>query len=196
MTKTGKKLPQFRSLALIAVGSNQNFDQIDAASVVKMALQSLVDKSSVIRSKSGFFRTPAFPPGSGPDFVNAAFSLATNLDAYALLERLHQVEADFGRERRQRWGPRTLDLDLIAFDQQIVPDVHTFNLWSNLPLEQQMAETPKQLILPHPRLRDRGFVLVPLAEVAPEWLHPVYGMTLRQMRDTLPESQLNEVQRL
>lgn len=196
MQKTSDKLPQFRSLALVAVGSNEKWEQLDATSVVSSAIHLSVEASGVIRAKSRFFRTPAFPAGSGPDFVNAAFSVETNLDANAVLERLHGVENAFGRERRARWSARTLDLDLIAFDDVVLPDRQTQCDWVELPLEQQMARSPAELILPHPRLQDRAFVLVPLLEVAPDWVHPTTGQTIRQMHDALPKNLRQEVQPL
>jgi 2-amino-4-hydroxy-6-hydroxymethyldihydropteridine diphosphokinase len=192
--KTGQKLPQFRSNALISAGSNLAAEQHDVASTVTNALLAVENRCGVIRARSPLYSTPAFPPGSGPDFVNAAFSLETTLSPEALLDRLHEIEADFGRERRKRWGPRSLDLDLIAMDQQLCPDADTFGHWASLPLQEQMVAAPDHLILPHPRLQDRAFVLVPLVEVAPDWVHPVFGKTVRQMCDALSEDAKAEVQ--
>lgn len=194
--KTGEILPQFRSLALVAVGSNLKTKQVDATSTVESAIHSVVAETGVIRSKSRFFSTPAYPPGSGPDFVNAAFSVETNLSAVELLNRFHEIEAKFGRVRHQRWGPRTLDLDLIAYNDLVAPDRQTFLQWADLPLEDQMDSAPETLILPHPRLHERAFVLVPLTEVAPEWVHPVFGKTVQQMQDALSVAELEGVRAL
>ena len=109
--------------------------------------------------------------------------------AQELLALLHRVEAAFGRERRRRWGQRTLDLDLIAVGNEVVPDIATFEAWYNLAPEAQTSRAPDQLILPHPRLQDRAFVLVPLAEVAPDWVHPVLGKSVREMLDALPQAE-------
>ncbi len=196
MQKTSDKLPQFRSLALVAVGSNEKMVQLDVTSIVSSAIHLSVEALGVIRVKSRLFRTPAFPSGSGPDFVNAAFSVETNLDANSILERLHEVENEFGRERKARWSSRTLDLDLIALDDVVLPDRQIQRDWVELPLEQQVVQMPTELILPHPRLQDRAFVLVPLLEVAPDWVHPVTGETVRQMHDALPEKLRQEVQPL
>ena len=196
MQKTSEKLPQFRSLALVSVGSNENFDNVDVTSIVSSAIHSVVEGAGVIRAKSRFFRTPAFPVGAGPDYVNAAFSVATNFDAAAILERLHATEALFGRQRKARWASRTLDLDLIAFDDQVCPDRKTYLHWAGLALEDQMTHTPTELILPHPRLHERAFVLVPLMDIAPDWVHPVTGRTVRVMHDALPEKLIQEAKPL
>ena len=105
--KTGENLPQFRSVALISVGSNVAAKQHDVASIVTKSLLAVEQRCGVIRAQSALYRTPAFPPGAGPDFVNAAFSLQTALSPDELLAELHGVEAAFGRARCERWGPRS-----------------------------------------------------------------------------------------
>ncbi|WP_282062602.1 2-amino-4-hydroxy-6-hydroxymethyldihydropteridine diphosphokinase [Roseobacter litoralis] len=194
--KIGRKSPQLRSLALIAVGSNQGLRNGTPRDTVLNALKEFPVKVGTIRAFSRLFRTAAFPAGSGPDFVNAAFTLETELDAADLLSHLHQIESLFKRTRTKRWGPRTLDLDLIAMADQVLPDRGTYDHWAQLPLEQQMTKSPERLILPHPRLHERAFVLIPLADVAPDWRHPITGMSVNEMVEALPEDLRNEVHEL
>lgn len=139
-----------------------------------------------LRATSRLFRTPCFPPGAGPDYVNAAAVLETDLSPRDVLALLHNVEAEFGRERVQRWGSRVLDLDLLAVGDAVLPDRDTHDRWRALTPEAQLTETPDDLILPHPRMHERGFVLLPLNDVAPDWRHPVLGRTVSEMCAALP----------
>ena len=179
--KQESKTSQMGQCALIAFGSNDNSIWGDAKETVQKAMF-LVSKSAIsVAHHSGLFATPAFPADSGPDYVNAAMAFQTMLSAPALLSALHDIEAAAGRERRQRWGQRTLDLDLIALDDQVLPDDATHQRWRDLPLADQQRTAPEQLILPHPRLQERAFVLVPLLDVAPDWQHPLLKRTNTQI---------------
>ena len=147
----------------------------------------------MIRAISPFYHTPAFPAGSGSNFVNAVAVIRSDMTPNKMLESLHHVEDELGRKRQKRWGQRTLDLDLIGCDDLVLPDSQTWAHWKNLPLEAQMTHAPDHLVLPHPRVQDRAFVLVPLADVAPQWRHPVLGLTVRQMCDALPQTDRDQV---
>ncbi|TMV71653.1 2-amino-4-hydroxy-6-hydroxymethyldihydropteridine diphosphokinase, partial [Thioclava sp. BHET1] len=100
------------------------------------------------------------------------------------------VEAAHGRARAARWGGRTLDLDLIAVGDLVAPDAEVQASWRALDPQLQRERAPDRLILPHPRLQDRAFVLVPVADVAPEWRHPLLGITVRDMLDRLPAADI------
>lgn len=137
--------------AAIALGSNLG----DSCAIVETALKTLTATPEIILERqSHLYRTaPVGPPQ--PDYINACAVVSTTLEPHALLTTLLAIEQQFGRVRTERWGPRLLDLDLLLYDDQIL-------------------DTPS-LQLPHPQMHERAFVLVPLAEIAPQWVHPVMG---------------------
>jgi 2-amino-4-hydroxy-6-hydroxymethyldihydropteridine diphosphokinase len=119
--------------------------------------------------------------------VNAVIAIRWTAGAADLLTILHKTEREFGRSRTIRWGARVLDLDLLALGQTVLPNLAEQEKWRDLSAEQAGQIAPDTLILPHPRLQDRAFVLVPWADIAPDWAHPATGLTVRQMMDALPE---------
>ncbi len=181
------------SKALVALGANLTSWAGTPDRTLRAALGALGDSGLTIAAVSPFFATPCFPAGTGPDYVNAAAVVTGAVGPQALLTTLHAVEAEFGRERAQRWGRRVLDLDLIAFGDTVLPDARTQAQWRNLPLEDQMTRAPDTLILPHPRVQDRAFVLIPLARIAPDWTHPILGQTVQEMADALPEAEKAQI---
>jgi 2-amino-4-hydroxy-6-hydroxymethyldihydropteridine diphosphokinase len=183
--------------ALIALGANMPAAGREPAATLRRALGLLGAAPDVAVARvSPWYRTPAWPPGSGADFVNGAASLRTDLAPGALLARLHDVEARLGRTRPVRWGPRVCDLDLLGMGGAVLPDPATVARWMALSPEGAAAEAPRELILPHPRMHERAFVLVPLADVAPGWRHPVLGQNVVEMLAALPPEALAEVRRL
>lgn len=189
-------MTQFRSTALIALGANLFHGDHAPERTLADAVAGLPAEGAVIRAVSRFFTTPCFPPGAGPDYVNAAIRVDTALPAGALLAALHRIEARFGRARAQRWGMRTLDLDLLAMGDRVLPDRATYARWAGLDPATQASAAPDRLILPHPRLHERGFVLVPLADIAPDWRHPVTGKSVAEMCAALPGAEIRGIRPL
>lgn len=173
----------------IALGSNQPSIAGDPVETVQAAMRQIAEVFETESTMSRLYLSPAFPAGSGPDFCNAMVGLETPDEPRAVLVRLHDIERDFNRARKVRWAPRTLDLDLIAQDDLVLPDQQTFDHWRDLSLEAQQERAPDGLILPHPRLQDRAFVLKPFADIAPDWHHPVLGKTVAEMLCALPEGE-------
>jgi 2-amino-4-hydroxy-6-hydroxymethyldihydropteridine diphosphokinase len=179
--------------AFVALGANlPNGDQPPQAAVAA-AIAMLAEKTGGSVRASTLYTTPAFPPGAGPDFVNAVVAFDWDSTAEALLALLHRIEAAFGRTRSARWEARLMDLDLIALGDAVLPDPATQADWAALPPGRAAVETPSELILPHPRLAERSFVLVPLAEIAPDWRHPVTGRDVAQMLADRPADERSKI---
>lgn len=149
-------------------------------------MQLFQGESLNVIAQSRWYETPAYPAGSGGSFVNGCALIHTELAPEQVMAALHRIEAGLGRERRDRWAARTIDLDLIAMDDLVRPDTAVQARWRALAPEEQAKQAPEQLILPHPRLEDRSFVLYPMRDIVPDWVHPVTGQGLEAMIAALP----------
>jgi len=157
-------------MIVLALGSNLPSTAGPPATTLSAALGALRQAGIVPVAVSRFFVTPAWPDPRDPAFINAVACVETSLTPAALLAELHRIEEQFGRTRAVLNAPRTLDLDILDYHGRV--------------------ETgPPEL--PHPRMAKRGFVLIPLADVAPGWCHPVLRQNLDALIAALPPSERN-----
>lgn len=149
--------PQAGNLVAIALGSNLG----DSRTILMAAIDQLSQDPKIkLQATSHWYQTAAVGPPQ-PDYLNGCVSILTTYSPEVLLEKLLAIESQFGRVRRERWGPRTLDLDVLLFGQSVI-------------------QTPT-LTVPHPYLHERAFVLAPLAEICPGWIHPVLKRTIAEL---------------
>lgn len=148
----------------IALGGNQG----DPEASFKTVLQLLEAAGHSLIGVSGIYRTPAMGQIAGDDFLNAVAVVETQLPPGEMLTELHLLEKSLGRNRIQHWAPRTIDLDLLLYDQIIIDD--------------------SRITVPHPAMWYRRFVLEPLAEIARNWVHPVLGETIECLLQRLNTS--------
>jgi len=141
----------------IALGSNLG----NSPETISLALQVLgaTKGIEIIKCSSLYQTIPIGPPQ--PDYINACAILSVELSPVVLLDTLLAIEAQFGRIRLEKWQARTLDLDIILYNDLIL-------------------DTPR-LTIPHPQMSDRAFVLVPLAEIAPDWIEPITGKAIAEL---------------
>jgi len=134
----------------IGLGSNLSGSMGDPQQQIQTALEKISDHPEIHElNTSSFYRTSPVGPQDQPEFINAVAQAKTSLTPLALLDYLQQIENEHGRERKEHWGARTLDLDILIFGQQSIHNT--------------------RLIIPHPRIEERAFVLVPLIELEPNF---------------------------
>jgi 2-amino-4-hydroxy-6-hydroxymethyldihydropteridine diphosphokinase len=143
----------------IALGANIPSPAGPPATTLRRALETMPKHGITVVAVSPFYRSPAWPAGAGhPDFVNAVAEVRTKRGPFELLRALLAIERAFGRVRKTKWEPRSLDLDLLDYGG--------------------LVSDTEQLSLPHPWMHERAFVLRPLADIAPHWRHPDTGQTV------------------
>jgi len=178
---------------LLALGANLPSVAGAANETLIAALEALCAEGMSVEAISRFYKTPAYPAGSGPDYVNACAKVKSSDSPDRILAAFHRVEARFGRVREARWAARGCDIDLLAVGEQILPDRETQARWRMLPLAEQLREAPDTLILPHPRMMERAFVLIPLFEIAPTYVDPVSGTAISDMIAALPDAEKSTI---
>lgn len=130
------------------------------------AIDAINKNAGSICLKSSIYETEAWGKTDQPGFLNLAIAIETRLTPIQLLESVLHIEADLGRVRHEKWGARMIDIDIIFYEDQIVNDENI-------------------LIIPHPEMQNRKFVLEPLAEIAPNFIHPIFKRSILQMLKTL-----------
>lgn len=145
------------AVVVVALGGNLTGDHPSSEALLEAALAAFASAGLRIKRRSGWWRSAAWPDAEQPEYRNGVVLVETDLGPQETLVALHALEARFGRQRNQRNAARTLDLDLVAHGRSATRD--------------------GDFVIPHPRAHERRFVMGPLAEIAPDWVHPVLGRT-------------------
>ncbi len=148
----------------LLLGSNQG----DRLSLLQQAITMLSEKCGAIIQRSSVYETAAWGITAQPAFLNMVVNLQTPLSPTELLKETQTIETTLGRQRDVKWGQRTLDIDILLYNQELI----------DLP----------ELIIPHPFMQDRRFTLVPLAEIAPNYQHPKLHKTVSQLLSVCPDA--------
>ena len=172
-------------MIIIGLGSNVTSRFGDSYTTIAEGLRRLEDSGIPILRRSRFYRTSPLGPAGQPDYVNAAAMIGTALPAIALLSLLKTIEVEAGRRSSVRWGPRALDIDILDYNRLI-------RNWQ-IPPRQRRKGNEFKLILPHPGIESRPFVLQPLLDIAPYWHHPVYGLNPAQMLQRLRVAKMGRI---
>lgn len=161
-------------MIIIGLGGNLSSRFGSSGHTLRHALKRLEEKGVTVLSCSPFYGSHPVPVSDQPDFVNAVALIETELSPGGLLTLMLSIEQEIGRIRGEANAARMIDLDLLAY--------------GDICLQGQDTEAPG-LVLPHPRLHVRAFVLAPLCDIAPEWMHPGLRRSARQLYAALPETQ-------
>lgn len=175
---------------LVGLGGNLPFGTSSPVDSLKGALADLQKHGVSVVACSPFYRSAPVPPSGQPDFINAVAQVETSLSAAKLLSLLHQIEAAYGRKRQDRWQARTLDLDLLLYDDLIAPSSEA---WWAIVKDADPAAFVEQVMCPHPRLHLRAFALRPLLDLLPDFIHPVFNQTGQSLYDQIADQSIDRL---
>ena len=163
-----------RRMIVIGIGSNLTSDNYSSSLDACQNSIKLLKKNNIeISSRSSWYETSPIPASNQSNFINGVVSIKTPLDSLSLLKLLLKIELKMGRKRGIKNAARIIDLDLIAYNNEIVEN--------------------ETLILPHPRLSERAFVMKPLAEIAPEWRHPILGIKIDKLINNVSKQKITRI---
>lgn len=163
-------------MKILALGSNLKFNNNSPLENIESAYEYLERSNIKILQKSHIYQSEAYPNKSDPIFCNSAVSIETNLNPFDLLNKILEIERLFGRVRKEKNNPRTLDIDIICYDNVIL--------------------NQENLKIPHPFLQKRPFVFLPIRDLDENWIHPILLKTIDQIFKEFSMDELNKVKKI
>jgi len=167
-------------MKILALGSNLKYQNNLPIDNIKKAYEQLEIEGIKILKKSFFYESEAYPNNQDPKFINSAIKIETNLQPQVLLEKILKIEKNFGRVRNLKNSPRTLDIDILDYDGQIV----------------NINEKNINLDIPHKEIHNRLFVLLPVRDLSAKWLHPKSKAAIEDMIANFSQDQINKVKKI
>lgn len=153
-----------RNTAYLLLGSNLG----DREAVIRQAIQHISEQIGFIDAQSAVYETEPWGNTNQPGFLNLALKISTGLSAIQMLEKALSIEEQLGRVRLERWGSRIIDIDIIFYNADVI-------------------RIEDRLRIPHPEMQNRKFVLEPLCEIAPEFIHPVLNRSIKELFESLTD---------
>ena len=177
---------------LISFGANLDSEFGSPMDGLKYAINEFSMFGFNVRQQSKWYSSLSYPDPKDPKYINGCLEMFCEFEPFEVLTKLKNIEKRMGRTTDERWSSRTCDFDILSCRSSknfILPSKKVFRYWFSLPLDKQLKMRPNELVLPHPRMQDRSFVLIPLYDIQPNWIHPVLGVRLISMIDKLSAEQ-------
>ena len=164
----------------LSLGSNLNSIHGDKIKNLELAQEHLFKEGITIKNKSSYYESLSFPNINDPKFINCVLHIFTNLKPFELMNLLLDIEKKLGRIRNKKNEPRICDIDIIDYDQKII----------------NTSYNGSKLCIPHEKLRDRIFVLLPLSEIAPNWNDPISKLNIHSLIEALKKDKINSIKKI